>query len=1036
MSVIKSSHKNPFATVVVFLIVIILGTTALINLPIQLMPNIEKPVITVMNFWRSAAPEEMESEIVEPQEEIIKNIVGVESIETSVRNGFSFTTIEFNLQQDMQQGFINVINALNQVQGMPLEASEPMTILGEYQAGTATMMIRKLGENETKDFTEYQELIKHKVAPRLRNIPGVTNVSLASYLTNQLQVTFDPYKLAALGITVPELMGRVTESKDFSGGFADVGRREYSVRYQGQFSPEELEHLVVSHNDGRPVYLGEVADVVLGFEKQYNFIYRNSQPGFYISLDASKQANTIEIFEHLNKVIAELNEQELNPRGLDMVLSFDSSSVIKRAINLVQNNLSIGIALALLMLYWMIRGARSTMLISITIPVSLSAALLGLSFLDRSLNIISLAGLAFSTGLVLDAAIVVQENIVRLRQQGLELKKAVIQGAQEVSRALFAATVTTVAIFLPVIFMGGIAGQLFYDLAVTMSIAVVASTLTALLLLPVVAAFVLKESEKQTKPLAVWTKLSSVYQRYCRTPKQIMAWAVGLGLSSLLCILLLMPKTDFLPEAKFEGIIAVLQTPPSTNYRILEQELARELIERLEPYRNGEKSPQIKDFNLTMSSGGKAIFIYPRDPSKSAELLSAIRQDVLTGLPDTKGFAFNMSLINSVKVGSGRSVYMDFTGQLDDTTQLVIERTMKLIADRIPESYVRRVPNAQAVQAELQITPNNYAIANSGLTRNQVGQVIRSMTDGQFVGEHYDGILRRDVIVKTLPWSTPEELAAMPIYTPNSGIQTIDQLTEQNRTVSATELRRIDGQRALTIGVTPPDDFSLEDTIKILRELKLEAEQQLSNQTFISLSGGADDLKETVNTMVTNFAFAILILLLIMAAIFRSVIDSLLVLLTTPIAIAGGTLGLWVLNLFKFQPLDLLTMIGFVILLGLVVNNAILMIEKTRQAQREGLTIGDAISEAIAQRVRPIYMSSLTSVVGMLPLALIPGAGSELYQGLAVVILSGMAISTLFTVFAISALLYIAERLFPKHFLLNTSELGGLPKTNPLRGDL
>ncbi|ASG66840.1 acriflavine resistance protein B [Idiomarina piscisalsi] len=1027
MSLIKSSHKNPFATVVAFLIVIILGTTALINLPVQLMPNIDKPVITVLNSWRSAAPEEMESEIVEPQEEIIKNIVGVESIKTSVRNGMSFTTIEFNLEQDMQQAFINVINALNQVQGMPIEAAEPMTILGEYQAGTATMMIRKLGENQTKDFTEYQELIKHKVAPRLRNIPGVTNVNLASYLNNQLQVTFDPYKLAALGITIPKLMSRVTESKDFSGGFADVGRREYSVRYQGQFSPEELEQLVVSHNEGRPVYLGEVADVVLGYQKQYNFIYRNSQPGFYISLDASKKANTIEIFEHLNKVIAELNEHELNPRGLDMVLSFDSSSVIKRAINLVQSNLSIGIALALLMLYWMIRGVRSTLLISITIPVSLSAALLGLSFLDRSLNIISLAGLAFSTGLVLDAAIVVQENIVRLRQQGLGLKEAVVKGAQEVSRALFAATVTTVAIFLPVIFMGGVAGQLFHDLAVTMSIAVVASTLTALLLLPVVAAFILKGTSEQVKPLPAWGSLAAFYQRYCRTPKQIMSWAVGLGFSSILCIFFLMPKTDFLPEAKFEGIIAVLQTPPSTNYCVLEEELAREIIERLELYRAGEKLPKIKDFNVTMSSGGKAVFIYPEDPSKSAELLQAVRTDVLSGLPDTKGFAFNMSLINSVKVGSGRSVYMDFTGQLDDTTDIVMQRTMKLIGDRIPGSYIRRVPNAQAVQAELQITPNNYAIANSGLNRNQVGQVIRSMTDGQFVGEHYDGLVRRDVIVKTHAWNTPEELAAMPVYTPGSGIQTIDQLTQQRRTVSATELRRLDGQRALTIGVTPPDNVSLEDTIAVLQELKLEAEQQLSNQTFISLSGGADDLKETVDTMVTNFAFAILILLLIMAAIFRSVVDSLLVLLTTPVAVAGGTLGLWILNLFKFQPLDLLTMIGFVILLGLVVNNAILMIEKTRHAQQRGLTISEAIAEAISQRVRPIYMSSLTSVVGMLPLALIPGAGSELYQGLAVVILSGMAISTLFTVFAISSLLYIAERLSPKRFVLEPSVSSRIP---------
>jgi len=1009
MSWIKLTQQNAFATIVAFLIVVILGATTLINMPIQLMPNIERPTISVINSWRSAAPEEMESEIVEPQEEILKNIVGVERISTSVRNGLALTTIEFALDENMQQAYINVINALNQVQGMPREAYEPQAMLGEFEAGTATMMIQKVGQDKSKDFTAYQELIKHTVGPRLRAIPGVSNVSLLSYLNNQLQIIFDPYKLAALGITVPQLMNQVMESKDFSGGFAEVGRREYSVRYEGQFTPEEMNQMVVAHNDGRPVYLGEVATVVRGYEKQQNFIYRNDNPAFYITLDAAKNANTVEIFEQLKVIIADLNEKELNPRGLDMTLSFDSSLHIKRAVNLVKGNLGIGIALALLMLYAMIRGVRSTLLISITIPVSLSAAILGLGLLDRTLNIISLAGLAFSTGLVLDAAIVVQENIVRLRQQGVPLAKALVQGAQEVSRALFAATLTTVAIFAPVAFMGGVEGQMFFDLALTMTIAVFTSMLTALLLLPVVAGLVLRGNTHFSEPLPIWTKIASIYQRLCSTRRQAWVWFLVLGLGSVFSIVALAPKTDFLPEAKFEGIIAVLQTPPGTNYTTLENELAKELIARLNRYRTGEKTPAIKDFNLTMSSGGRAIFIYPEDPSKAEELLNIVRTELFADLPDTRGVAFKMSLLNTVKVGSGRSVYLDFTGQRDGTTELVIERTMAQIRDRIPGSYVRRVPNAQSVQTELNIRPNNYAIANSGLTRNQVGQMIRSMTDGQYLGEYFDGTLRSDVILKTKPWQTPEALAAMPVYTPNSGIQTIDQLTSQTRTVAANEIRRLNGQRALTIGVTPPDDVSLEEAIAVLEELKVEAQEQLGESTFIALSGGADDLAETIDTMISNFIFAVLILFLIMAAIFRSLIDSLLVMLTTPMAIAGGVIGLWCLNLFQFQALDLLTMIGFVILLGLVVNNAILLIEKTRQAQARGLSIREAIAEAVALRVRPIYMSSLTSVIGMLPLAVIPGAGSELYRGLATVILSGMTVSTLFMIMCMSSLLYLAE---------------------------
>lgn len=1011
MSWIKRSQQNTFATLVGFLIVVILGVTTLINLPIQLMPNIERPKITIINGWRSAAPQEMESEIVEPQEQILTNIVGVEELSTSVRNGMSFTTIEFTLEQDMQQAYMDVINALNQVQGQPRDAAEPHVILGEYNAGTATMMIQKTGDDKTKDFTGYQEFIKQVVSPRLRAIPGVTNVNLASYLANQLHIVFDPYKIAGLGITVSELMGKVTESKDFSGGFAEVGRREYSVRYAGQFSPEEMSQMVVAYNGGRPVYLGEVAEVRRNYAKQQNFIYRNSNPAFYITLDASKNANTVEIFEQLKAIIADLNENELHPRDLDMTLSFDSSLHIKRAVNLVKSNLGIGIALALLMLYAMIRGVRSTLLIGLTIPISLSAAVLGLGLLDRTLNIISLAGLAFSTGLVLDAAIVVQENIVRLRQQGMVLSKALLQGTQEVSKALFAATLTTVAIFAPVAFMGGVEGQMFFDLALTMTIAVIASMLTALLLLPVVAGLILTGTVATAPALKVWSAMAGFYNRLCETRRQAAVWFASITLASLTTIFALAPKTDFLPEAKFEGIIAVMQTPPGTNYTTLEQELGKTLIKRLAPYRSGDKQPAIKDFNLTMSSGGRALFIYPEDPAQADKLLNIVRTELFADLPDTRGVAFKMSLLNSVRIGGGRSIYMDFTGKLDNTTELVIQRTMQQLRDRIPGAYVRRVPDEQKVQTELNIRPNNYAIANAGMTRNQVGEVIRSMTDGQYLGEYYDGNIRRDVILKTQPWKTPEQLAAMPVYTPHSGIQTIDQLTTQSRTIAANEIRRIDGQRALTIGVTPPDDVSLEEAIAILAELKIDAQEQLSNQTFIALSGGADDLADTIDTMLVNFLFAVLILFLIMAAIFRSTIDSLMVMLTTPMAIAGGVFGLWCLNQFQFQALDLLTMIGFVILLGLVVNNAILLIEKTRQAQAQGLAISEAINVAVRQRVRPIYMSSLTSVVGMLPLALIPGAGSELYRGLATVILSGMTVSSILMIICLSSMLRLAELL-------------------------
>jgi len=1010
MNLFKLSHANPAATVVAFLIVGIMGIAALVNLPVQLTPDLERPKITILNFWRAAAPAEMEAELIEPQEKVLQAIPGLESIQSSVRAGLSITTLSFQVGADMQMKLMDVINAMNQAPPRPREAKEPVISLGGLEQPLATLLIRKTIEGADGDFTADQELIRQAVEPRLRAIPGVTNVRLNSFRESQLEIVFDPYRMAALGLQLDTVLGRINSAGNVSGGFASVGRREYTVRFAGQYLADEWAQMIVAYNDGRPVRLGEIAEVRQGHEPLRGFAYRDGYPAFYIQLFAATNANTVDIMTAVKERVAEVNERKLLDADLELILSFDSSEHIKRAVALVQGNLGMGIALAMGLLYLMLRGWRATVLIAITIPVSLLAALLVLDMLGRSLNIISLAGLAFSVGLVLDAAIVVQENIVRLMQHGKPLKKAVVQGTTEVAPALFASTLTTVAIFTPIVFMQGVQGQLFFDLAVSMAVAVCASMLGAFFLVPVVAGVFLSQESDGAQPPRFWHRLSRRYVALTGNDRRAVLWLLVLGPGAAVLIWVLAPETDFLPEAKWEGIMTVFSVPPGASYETLEDEIAGTVMRRLEPYRSGDRSPAIRGYNLAMSEGGKILFVYPENPREAQAVLELLRTEILAGLPDTRAFSFQSSLL-SLNIGGSRSVYLNFNGELDDASRKVAAQTMKRVADEIPGAGVRPLPSLNAAQPQLVLRPDDHAVAEAGLDRRQVANMVRAATSGLYVGEQFDGSRRQNIILKAPTWTNPEQLQAVPMATPLAGVQTLGQLTRSERRAGPTQLRRYDGERTFTMAITPPADMSLEAALEKLAPIMADAQDQVSPGIHLMLTGGADDLAETITTMSWNFAFAVLVLFLLMAALFRSTIDSLVVLASMPMALAGGVLGLRALNLFAFQSLDLLTMLGFVILMGLVVNNAILLIDRARRGATDGLSAEESIRIAVETRVRPIWMSTLTSVVGMLPLVLVPGVGSEIYRGLAVVIVGGMLTSTLFTVVFMASALRLVERL-------------------------
>jgi multidrug efflux pump subunit AcrB len=1000
-----STRQWPSVAVAVALVALF-GLSSISSLPIQLLPNIEQPQISIANFWRAAAPEEMEANIIEPQENVLRNTPGLTNINSFIGRGQGFVNLTFAVGTNMQTAKLDVINNLTQAPPRPSDAIEPQVSAGggPQTPGAASLLVRVLPDNPNTELANYQKLIEDEVQPRLARIPGVSQVFLAGEQPRELHITFDSYRAAALGIQIDDIIATVSRATDSSGGFADVGRRQYTVRFVGQFEPEQLNELIVGWSNDRPIYLSEVADVEILPRKQDGFTLRNGFPSYYITVQREFDANTVTILDEINKVIVELNAGPLADAGLAIDLSFDASVHIRRAISLVQGNLGIGLLLAIGILYFLMRSRRATFLVTATVPLSILVAFVALRMFDKSLNVISLAGLAFSVGLVMDAAIVTLENIVRCRQNGAGLKESIATGTRQITGALFASTVTSVAIFVPVLFMEGMEGQLFQDLALTIAVAVSASFIIAITVLPVAASFILKEEERDPCE-HWWSGISAFVMRLTRTPTLCVAWIVGILGTSLLVVVLLIPKANLLPQAPSDSLNAFFSMPPGGTVEMMETEIAATIVERLKPYMDHEKEPYIRGYNLSAFGAFNMLFLYPQDPGRIEEMIDIVRDEVLIDLPDTRAFVQRSSLLNFGFDG-GRSINVDLQGPDINVLSEVAMSGMGIINEAIPGAQVRPIPGLAIAEPELQLVPNDRRITAAGLDRATVANIVRAMTSGTYVGEYFDGNDRMDMILRGPRWNSPEELAAIPIATPLAGIQSLGELTDIHRTVGPSQLRRVDGQRTLTLSVTPPADMTVQEALEQLRDVAgPRLVEVMPDDVSIAYSGTADRLESAFDTMQNNLAIAAVVLLLILAAMFRSVWDAILVMLSMPLAIAGGVIALRILNLFTTQAMDLLTTIGFLILLGLVVNNAILLVMQTRSGQRNGLERAEAVAEAVRMRARPIYMSTLTSIFGMLPLMLVPGVGSQIYRGLATVIIGGMFVSAVFTLILMPSIL-------------------------------
>jgi multidrug efflux pump subunit AcrB len=731
MNLTENALKNPAAVMVVVALIALFGISSLIDIPVQLFPDIERPAMSIQTGWRAASPREIESEILEPQEEVLQGLPGVERMDGNANAGQANINLSFAIGTDMRSMLVEVIGRLNRVPPLPPDATPPVVSLGGGGGGaganeTLSWFFVQLLPGTAGPVEDYRRFVEETVKPRIESVPGVAAVRINGGPPEELQITVDPYKAADLGVMLPQIANVAGRANDVSGGFVDVGRRQYTLRFEGRYAPEELRNLILAWRDGKPVRLGDVAEVKVQRPDRNFVVVQNGNPALGIEILRESGANVLSTLSGVKAVVEEMRTGVLAERGLTIAQSFDASLFINRAISLLGSNLILGILLAVGILWWFLRNLRATLLIAVAIPVSLLSTFVVLKLTGHTLNVISLAGLAFAVGMVLDAAIVVAENILRLREGGKTPFEAAFEGTRQVKGALLASTATTVAIFLPVLFIEDVEGQLFADLALTIAIAVAISMLVAITVLPAAARGWLRAQKLSDNHAPSWRRLSGWIMAATSNQRRRVAWIVGLIALPAALTVTLMPQLDYLPPVKRAAIDAFFNFPEGTSVATVEREILPVLIERLRPYMEGEKQPQLKNYYIWLWPGGGTLGARVEDESRIGELERIVRDEIVSGFPDTRAFAFEGNLFGGFG-GSSRAVLVHLQSSDMDALYAAAREGERLLREKMPGANVQVWPNPDQASPELRLRPNDQRIVEVGWSRSELGSVIRTL---------------------------------------------------------------------------------------------------------------------------------------------------------------------------------------------------------------------------------------------------------------------------------------------------------------------
>jgi HAE1 family hydrophobic/amphiphilic exporter-1 len=1036
MKLVDASIKNPVSVTVGVILLIMFGVISLFSLPIQLTPDVEEPQITVGTTWPGGSPQEVETEIVREQEDQLKTVEGLVEMTSTSADSSGSIVLEFEVGTDIDAALVDVSNKLDQVREYPAEADKPVLSTVDVGGSAMAWFILKPINGNNLDINKFYDFADDFIKPRFERVPGVGSSNVYGGQEREMQVIVDPNALAARGITLLQMAQAIdNENNNYSGGDFEEGKRRYVVRTIGEYeSPEDIENVIITRKDGAPVYVRDVARVNLGYKDPAFAVRQNGEPAIAINAVKESGANSIEVMEGLREAMDELNGELLKDRGLILYNVYDETIYIEDAIDLVIHDVMIGALLAVVVLLLFLRSGSSTLIIAIAIPISIIGSFIMMSFFGRTLNVISIAGMGFAIGIFIDNSIVVLENIYRHMQMGKSRIRAAYDGAVEVWGAILASTLTNVAVFLPVIFIEEEAGQLFRDIAIAISFAVLINLVASITVIPAASAKILKvaKPEQANRPsfANLWgyvdaaqgltNGITNLVRRIIERPKLRLAVVCVFTFGSIFLSWAMMPKTEYLPEGNRNLVFGILLPPPGYNIQEF-QRIGKQIERDLRPYWETESgSPEAQKLggplieNFFYVAVGRQVFMgaIAREEDKVRELIP-IMQGILSKIPGMIAIVTQASLFER-GFGEGRSVNIQITGPELEKLVGLGQKIFFGVIQNIPDAQARPIPSLDLGNPEVQVITDRVRASDAGVTNQELGFMVNALVDGAQVsdylieGDEIDLVLRGEDKYA----NRTQDIENLMINTSGGSLVTVGSLADVRVTNGPEQINHYERQRTIAIQVIPSERMPLETAIETVEQkiiTPLRQSGELGGSYNIILTGTADELTVARQALQWNFLLAAIITFLLMAALFESFLYSLVIMFSVPLASFGGFLGLFVLNVFTYQALDILTMLGFIILIGTVVNNAILIVHQALNYMRdEGMELKEAIVESVRTRIRPIFMSTMTGIFGMLPLVLFPGSGSELYRGLGSVVLGGLLVSTVFTLFLVPAVFSLA----------------------------
>lgn len=1024
MKIPEFSVNRKVTTAMLAMILVVLGLVAFTRLGLDFFPDIEFPTVSVVTAYRGASPEDIENTITRPLEQIINSVSRVKKVNSITSEGASVIMVEFEWGTNLDFAAQDVRDQIGLYRGyLPEEATDPLVV--KFSMSQIPIIFWGIIAKNMPTF-ELKELIEDEVAPRLERIDGVASAQVFSTDIREILVDLDKTALESHNLSLDQiLLALRMENLNLPAGRIVERHSEFLLRTLGEFKTlDDIRNTVIgSTQTGQPVYLKDVAEV-RDTMKETRFLSRiQGQKGVFLIFNKRSGANTVITAEAVKKELARI--RKVLPPDVEFFVAMDQSEMIQMVIRRTGNNALVGGILAMFFILVFLRNWRPTVTIFLAIPLSIITTFIAFYLAGYTINLLTLGGLALGIGMLVDNSVVVIENIFRHMEEGKEKNEAAKKGASEVGMAITASTLTTIAVFFPLIFAQGITGRMTRGLALAIAFSLIASLFVALTIVPMVASILFKTNNKQDNKekeqrIVQFEKARNFYRNILHRALRRRWWVLGgvFGLFLLSFVIIPFLGTEFMPSMDRDMIVLSVKMPVGTS--LDETNRVVEMVENLmakEPsieIITAQVGSQAEDNPSEMAGGFSTtgtheglfwVGLVSKDKRSlsDAEILEKIRRK-LPKLKDVKFEALDMGQM--MMGGASAPVEIKIFGKdlnlLKEIADNMVERIQDVEGLRdVTHSLARGKP-------EYHITINREQASRMGLMVSQVANAVQTASLGKVATRFREGNEEVDIRIRFRKKfrDSLDDIKNIPILTPLNRMIRLDQVASISKGEGPIQITRENQARevAVTANIAGRDLGSVVEDIK---ERIDDLEKGLPSGYFTEFGGQYEQMQEAFLIMAGAFALATLLVYMIMASQFESFVHPFVIMFTIPLALVGVILAL----LFTSRPISLPVMIGFVMLGGIAVNNGIVMVDYINQLKRRGVEKKEAILQASAVRLRPVLITAFTTILGMLPMALSTSEGAEMRAPMAITVIGGLVATTFLTLFVIPIIYSLADRI-------------------------